>query len=154
MGVFNFNENKYSFLKKEKMHAEQQHLLWGLAHGAYQTHLLSCIELHCDTARAHCSSPNLARLRIRFSEASMGFFSLRNSLGGNLREGWSQSPKSSQHLVLPDSAHQSENCRNGCRAVATGTQELGSWSLGRDWRSHVFQPTLPSIQHTITESYY
>ena len=59
MGVFNFNENKYSFLKKGKMHAEQ-HLVWCLAHGAYQKHLLSCIELHCDTARATAPVPILA----------------------------------------------------------------------------------------------
>lgn len=39
------------------MHAEQ-HLVWCLAQGGYQKHLLSCIELHCDTARAHCSSPH------------------------------------------------------------------------------------------------
>lgn len=106
------------------MHAEQ-HLVWCLAHSGYQKHLLSCFSCIAAQLEPTAPVPILACLRIRFSEAS-GFFPLRNSLGGNLREGWSQSPKSFQHIVLPDSAHLSENSRNGCRVVGTGTQELGS----------------------------
>lgn len=92
MGVFNFNENKYSFLNKGKMHAEQ-HLVWCLAHGAYQKHLLSCIELHCYTARAHCPSPHPGMSKNQILIGLYGFFFPKKFFRRKLKGGLEPKPK-------------------------------------------------------------
>ena len=74
--------------QNEKGHADH-HLVWCLAHSGSQKCLLNCTELHSDTAGAHFPSPCPGMSKNQTLRSLYEFFPLRNSLGGNLGEGWS-----------------------------------------------------------------